>query len=303
MKTKTRVCITIDTEGDSATNPRSTYLGIQHVLPKMLEQFDAFGIKATFFVQQDEICQAGSRFPGLWQTCKEKGHEIGFHAHGIIQASLEQKEAIITRGLDILKDQGLDPVSYRGGRFHLTGQILKILEKNGIRYDSSVVPGLREVFKDGTERCNHTGAPAEPYFPSYQDHTKAGDSRILEIPINRYTKLPLDMFVGIMQGSSKDMILFDYFHETRKDDIIIVLIHSWEGLSLKIRSAVRRENSGKTNRIIYNSLGRFFSSDFLTNGAYLNGLYKFLKYISGKEDVCFATIRDAGRSRVEGASR
>jgi hypothetical protein len=302
MKNKTKVCITIDTEGDSANNPNSSFLGIQIVIPRFLEIFDTYGVKATFFVQEDEILQAGTRFSDLWNSIEKQGHEIGYHAHGIIRSSPEKQEAIITRGINNLRDKGLDVVSYRGGRFHMTGRLLEVLEKNGIKYDSSVVPGLREVFDDGIERCNHVGAPHEPYFPSFQDHTKAGDSTVLELPVNRYAKISRYLFLGVMQALPKDIILFDHLRESQKEDILIVLIHSWEGLSMRIRKHVRSEKSGKIKKIAWESARRFLPAKFLTNTFKLRGYEIFLQYIAEKDDVCFTTIREAGKSRADGLS-
>jgi hypothetical protein len=38
---------------------------------------------ATFFVQEDNICQIGSKFRFLLDIIKNQGHEIGYHAHGL----------------------------------------------------------------------------------------------------------------------------------------------------------------------------------------------------------------------------
>ncbi len=297
MEKKTKVCITIDTEADAADNPNSTYLGIQVSIPRLLDLLQKYGVKATFFVQEDDACNAGSLFPELWRSCEKQGHEIGHHAHGIIGCSPEQKDAIISRGIGTLRELGLDPVSYRGGRFHMNGPLLKILEKNKIKYDSSVVPGLREVFQDGTERCNHSGAPREPYNPSYQDHTQPGEAQILELPINRYDKHPMEFWGGVLTCRTKDVILFDYFLEQKKYEFIVALTHSWEGLSFKIRKSVRGQKYGKMKKIAMGSLRRFFSSDFLINGTYFNHVERFLKYISENHDVCFTTVREALNSR------
>ncbi len=294
MNDKTHFCVTIDTEGDAAVNRNSTYLGIHAVLPKLIDIFDKFGIKATFFIQQDKICQAGSLFSNTWKALEKQGHEIGYHAHGIIPSSAEEKDNIITHGITQLRNAGLDIVSYRGGRFHLTGPLLHILEKNEIKFDSSVVPGLREILEDGTERCNHMGAPIAPYFPSYQDHTKEGNSRILELPINRYSKFPPDRWGGIISGGSKEEILFDYFHDLRKDKLIIMLLHIWGFLSLVIKDTVRADRYGKAKKWAFHSVKGLFSPNLLTNGASLLLVEKTLEYITEKKDVRFVTIRQAG---------
>jgi hypothetical protein len=79
-----------------------------------------------------------------------------------------------TTGIENLRKLGFDPISFRAGRFHFNTEILRILEKNNVRYDSSVVPGLQE-------RCNHIGAPYCPYFPSYENHCKEGRFENLRI--------------------------------------------------------------------------------------------------------------------------
>lgn len=296
MSDKIPFCVTIDTEGDAAVNPNSTYLGIHAVLPKYCALFDKFGIKATFFVQEDKTCQAGSLFADTWSDLQKQGHEIGYHAHGIIPSSLEEKDAVITKGITKLRDAGLDIVSYRGGRFHMTGPLLHTLEKNGMRFDSSVVPGLREILKDGTERCNHLGAPIAPYFPSYEDHTRAGDSRILELPINRYSSYPPDKWGGMISGGSKEDILFDYFYDQRKDKLIIMVLHIWGSLSYMIRDTVREDRYGKVKKWAFHSLKWLLSPNWLTNGASLMLIENTLEHVAGKNDVRFATIREAGET-------
>jgi peptidoglycan/xylan/chitin deacetylase (PgdA/CDA1 family) len=290
----TKICVTIDTEGDSSENPYSTFFGIELALPLLIKVFSRFGIKATFFIQEDKICRAGSMFLDLWKSLENDGHEIGYHAHGLIRASAEEKEEIITSGLQILRESGLHPISFRGGRYCFSGSMIRILEKNGIQYDSSVVPGLRELFRDGTVRCNHLGAPHHPYFPSYENHCKEGDSKILEIPINRYPYLPSQMS-GVLKGKeSLEEVLFDYFYAIRKDKIIIINVHPWDGLSAILNRLIRNERFGYFKKIGFNNLAKMISSRSLVNRSYSSRFDSFLEYVSKKDNVCFATVRDVG---------
>jgi hypothetical protein len=296
MTDKIKVCVTVDTEGDSANNPNSTFIGIRSAIPKLVDVLDKYKIKATFFVQEDKICQVGTKFAHIWKSLEESGHEIGYHAHGILLSPPEDRETIITQGITRLRNLGLNPISYRGGRFHLNGDLLKVLEKNNIKYDSSVVPGLREVFKDGTVRCNHVGAPRKPYFPSYIDHTKPGDSTILELPVNRYPMISPEIWGGVLTVSQNDESLFDYFTKSQKDNVVIIILHSWSALSYKIRDSVRFPEYGRLKKITYEFMGKIFNKDFLTNGAHYQRLERVLKYVLEKENVCFTTIRQAGES-------
>ena len=294
-----KVCITIDIEGDSSNNPQSTFFGIEIVLPQLIKLLAKYDIKVTFFIQDDEICQTGSLFSKLWKSLENRGHEIGYHAHGLIRASIEKKEDIITKGLQKLKKLGLNPISFRAGRYHLNGSLLKILEKNNIKYDSSVVPGLQECFNDGIVRCDHIGAPYDPYFPSYENHCLDGNSRVLELPINRYPKLPSNRWGGILTGGSWDEeILFDYFYENRKESLIIIAFHSWDGLSSIIKRFVRNEKYRKIKRLVFKSMGKAIDTNFIIKSGYITRFDNFLRYILDKKDVHFKTIKEVGESLV-----
>lgn len=289
------VCITFDTEGDSANNPYSTFFGISIVLPSLIHLLNKYELKATFFIQEDKICQIGSNFSKLWKSLENDGHEIAYHAHGLIRAPIEEKRDIITKGINKLRNLGLHPISFRGGRYHFNASLLKILEENNIKYDSSVVPGLRECHKDGTVRCEHVGAPYKPYFPSYENHRQEGNSKILELPINRYPKLSSNILEGVLTGGVLYAeILFDYFYDIKKDKLIIVCVHTWEGLSYIIKRIVLKEKYGKIKRFFFEFMRKIVGSNFLIDSRYIKRFDNFLRYISGKNNVHFTTIREAG---------
>ncbi len=289
-----KICLTVDTEGDAAENPHSTFLGIEHVLPRLIKVFSRFGIKATFFVQEDHLCQVGSRFRGLWKSLEDDGHEIGYHAHGLIRSSPAERAEIITSGLRTMRSLGFDPVSFRAGRYYLSGSLIGVLEDNGIKYDSSVVPGLKEHFPDGAVRCDHLDAPRQPYFLSYEDHRREGSSRILEVPINRYPDLP-PRASGVLKGKDPlEEVLFDYFHDIRKDSIIVISVHSWDGLSAILARLVRNERNGFFKKRTFEALAKIIGPDHLVNGAYVNRLENLMTYMIKKDDAGFATIGQVG---------
>jgi len=295
-KEPVKICLTVDTEGDAAENPHSTYLGIEHALPRLLNVFSRFGIKATFFVQEDRVCQVGARFRGLWKSLEHDGHEIGYHAHGLIRSSPAERAEIITSGLRTMRGLGFDPISFRAGRYYLSGSLVGVLEDNGIKYDSSVVPGLKEHFPDGAVRCDHLGAPHQPYFLSYEDHRQEGGSRILEVPINRYPGLP-PRASGVLKGKDPlEEVLFDYFCDVRKDKIIVISVHSWDGLSAILTRLVRNERNGYFKKMAFNSLAKIVSPEYLVNGAYENRLDNLMTYMIKKDEIGFATIGEVGLS-------
>ncbi len=292
------VCITIDTEGDSADNPYSTFFGVEIIIPELIKLFSQYNIKATFFIQEDEILHVGSRFSILWKSLEAHNHEIGYHAHGLIGSSTEKKERIITKGIQKLRELGFDPISFRAGRYHFNNSFVRILENNGIKYDSSIVSGLRECFRDGTERCNHIGALYRPYFLSYEDHCKEGTSKILEMPINRYLKLPSNKGGKLTGKGDNEEVLFDYFYEIRNDEVIIINMHPWDGLRTLVNKFVRDEKYGIITKFSYNFTKKAVGSAFMISNAYFNLLNSLLAYISEKDEAKFTTVKEAGEGII-----
>ena len=107
----THVCITLDVEGDSASNKYSTFYGIKLVLPELVTLFSKYGIEATFFVQEDEFCKVGSRFSKYWKALADDNHEIGLHTHGLIQYSKNKMCSVIKNGIQELRNLGLNEMS------------------------------------------------------------------------------------------------------------------------------------------------------------------------------------------------
>ena len=296
----TDICITIDTEGDSADNPHSTYFGIKVIIPLVLDLFAKYDIKATFFVQEDSVCQVGSTFSDLWNSLENQGHEIGYHAHGLIGLPLEEKQKIITNGIDRLRNLGLHPVSFRAGRYHFDSSYLKILEKNNIKFDSSVIPGQQESSGDRIVISDHVGAPHTPYFPSYENHRFEGDSKILELPINRYPKMKPHKWGGLIKvGWRGEQVLLDYFMDIRKDKLIIINSHSWTGLSSIAIKLVRKQKYGRMKRCLSESMRKLISSKLLINPAHFVNFDDLLDYIAGKDGIRFVTIHEAGKNILE----
>jgi len=291
-----KVCYTIDTEGDAPGINTSTYYGIELVLPKLLELFSLYNVKATFFIEEDMSVKIASRYPNFIEKIQESGHEIGYHAHGLVGSTEEKQEKIITSGIEKLREMGYDIVSFRAERYHLNAKILKILEKNSIQFDSSVIPDLNEIVSN-VEWNNHIGAPYHPYFPSYEDHRKKGNCKILEIPINRIRNAGPKYGETVLQGwkvYEKD--LFDFFYENVNDQIIIISIHPWQGLS-DFFGIFRRKHElfeKKRYELMSKILGTGLNlSHQLINKNYFEGFSDFLNYIS-KKDIEYVPIKIAG---------
>ncbi|MFH0959815.1 MAG: hypothetical protein V1897_14050 [Pseudomonadota bacterium] len=89
-----------------------------------------------------------------------------------------------------LSDGKSIPTSFRMGRFNLGPKMFRVLERMGVKVDSSVSP-LRKSYGGP----DHLIAPSDPYFPNSLNPLEKGKSSVLEAPI---TILPI--FKGVMNG-------------------------------------------------------------------------------------------------------
>ncbi len=99
----------------------------------------------------------------------------------LLIAKLENLLAAINR-------MGIDPVSFRMGRFNLGPKMFSILEETKMQVDSSIAP-MRRYYGGPA----HLSAKTDPYFPDSKNPLLPGKSEILEVPI---TILPLRPRLG-----------------------------------------------------------------------------------------------------------
>ncbi len=292
-----KVCYTIDTEGDMPVSNESTFFGMKNAIPKILQIFKQTDIKATFFIQEDSFINMSSIFPELLEKIDESGHEIGLHCHGLINKNENEQETIIKEGLNNLRTLGYDPMSFRAGRYHFNSQLFEILEKESIKYDSSVVPNLREII-DGVEWNNHVDVPYTPYFPSYGDHRETGNSSVLEIPLTRIKNAGQEYGKTVLQGYKPyEEKLFDYFYGKEEYNLILISIHPFDGLRSIFnfyRKSAELNKDFKSKfmcKLIGSSLDTF---NLLLEENYIKRFKEIMSYISQNE-VDFVTLKSAGQ--------
>jgi hypothetical protein len=192
-----KLAVTIDVEEEGLF--RGTYetgnapvenvsrLGLLHLIFSELE------IHPTLFVSyQAARCE---RFRGFLLDLSEKWKgEIGAHLHYWNTPPIEPipfadpvpsewiLRPLLSAKLDTLmeslRQMGVQPRSFRMGRFSMGSNLFSLLEEKGFMVDSSILPG-REW--DGGP--SHLSAPIDPYFPDPKDVCAPGGSRILEAPL------------------------------------------------------------------------------------------------------------------------
>ncbi len=172
------VVLGIDCETDVGSF-YTTYNGLVHGTPKLLDLLAQRSIEATFFFTG----AAARAHPEVVRAVLEAGHEVGCHSlfhetvgealfdvpcvTPILPEEVEHRLEVATQWVE--EAAGAMPVSFRAPRLFGGTRMLVALERLGYVADASYP-------------MYYYGEPLAPYHPSPEDWTKPGDMRILEIP-------------------------------------------------------------------------------------------------------------------------
>jgi polysaccharide deacetylase family protein (PEP-CTERM system associated) len=125
---------------------------------RILQLFDRFGVKGTFFV----LGWVARRDPDLIREIQRRGHEIACHGYGhqlVYRIGPEAFRRDIRYAKKILEDITGGPVcGYRAPSYSITARslwALDILIEEGFSYDSSIFPIRHDIY----------GIPDAPRYP------------------------------------------------------------------------------------------------------------------------------------------
>jgi hypothetical protein len=195
------LCVTIDTECDKGkawrTRRPTSFDGVHSGIKDRLQPlFAEFGAKPTYLLSPEVLRDAAcvEYFRALAPSC-----ELGTHLHGEF-AEPDAFEPDVTRvfqrdyppdlerqKLTYLTDLFIrafsqQPSSFRAGRFGIGSASIGILESLGYTVESSVTPHM-DWTSAGAPGLSFEGSPTQPYHPNPDDPGRAGNSKILEVPL------------------------------------------------------------------------------------------------------------------------
>lgn len=192
--------VAIDTEGDNQWDAQARlHQRFENIyaLDRLHEFFRRHGVRPTYVITHPVATDP--RSAEVLRRLHEAGDcEIGAHHHAwetppctetdirrhpyALQLPLDQFDAQLASLTDaITAAVGVRPVSYRSGRFGFSASHVSSLERAGYLVDSSVAPLFYEAHKGGPDFVE---APLTPYFLAYDNATRPGSSRVLELPIS-----------------------------------------------------------------------------------------------------------------------
>lgn len=171
-------------------------------LPALLEVFEHWKLKATFFVIGNELNR-----PVCAEFCRRAvaaGHRIGNHSfyHRIDYAKLtdpQKREEIFATDKAITAATGQKPLGFRSPGYHVDDAALAALAEAGYAYDSSILPGPAGLMIGAYMALIGRGGIGKSFgrwtsvFASQRPHLMEipGGGRIWEFPIATFPVLRL----------------------------------------------------------------------------------------------------------------
>ena len=164
--------------------------------PRLLQLFDRFGIKTTWFIPGHSI----ETFPTQMKAVADAGHEIGLHGYSHenpVAMTAAQEEEVLDKCIDLIQNlSGKKPQGYVAPWWEFSPITNELLLKKGIKYDHSLhhhdfQPYYARV-GDSWTNIDFT-KPAREWMKPL---VRGRDSTLIEIPGNWYLDdLPPMMFV------------------------------------------------------------------------------------------------------------
>lgn len=233
-----RVFFTNDVEHTSVSGAVWERIATQvdeDALPRLLDLYDKYGVKSTFFV----LGQLAELKPNIVKQIVARGQEIGSHGyqHDYRRAfdvmTLDEQIAELRQSKDLLEQiGGQEVISFRAPALRVNGDTPKALREAGYKYDSSVAPQRMDAFMSlGANKKQWLKAPRAIYETTVDNLARKGKSGIIEVPITSYG-VP---YIGTVMRISPHVLTplirrLLYKESKRKDTPVTFLYHPSEAV-------------------------------------------------------------------------
>ena len=265
-------------------------------LPMLLDLYDKYGVKATFFY----IANFAKQHPEIIKIVQERGHEIACHGltHRHDKAfdvmSYEEQLEHLSTAKKILEDiAGEEVVSFRAPALRVNFDTPKALIEAGFRFDSSVAHQRMDMFMSlgSKNKMQWFGAPRTPYVANAGNLARKGSSPITEVPVSSFVVPYIGTFMRISPLINALTRRLLYLETKNTQKAINFLIHpneviTEENLNLK----TQRRASSYIGYLLSDVLRRRLKQKKLGIDA-LNLFEKEIRYWSLK-DYDFKRIKD-----------
>lgn len=206
------ILITNDVETTSILNhcldDKTGELVLKQGMPRLLELYDKFSIKATFFY----TAYIAKLYPDVVRMVIPYGHEVGSHGytHDVKEAfdvlSFSEQKEHLRKSKDILENiTGKEVISFRAPAARVNKNTAQALIETGFKIDSSVASQRLDMFMSfgAFNKLNWITAPRLPYFTDHKNIFKHGNGTLLEIPISAFGLPYIGTFMRIAPGLNR----------------------------------------------------------------------------------------------------
>jgi glycosyltransferase involved in cell wall biosynthesis len=229
LRAPRRVHFSVDVEEDYQL-PSPSYRGVTEAVPRLLETFRRAGIPASFFVTAD----VAKRFPDLLERIRMEGHHVGSHglsheAGRLSGRDLERQSHELGLAFSAIRRSMSEPLAFRAPNFRVDARTVYALGQQGIRVDSSVVPGRTVRATREALRLDFRGAPTQAYRMSSIRPAALGLSGVVQVPVAANplaSGSPLGLGYLNLEGPEKAL---EALARSPSRDVVF-LIHPWEAI-------------------------------------------------------------------------
>lgn len=213
-------------------------------LPRFLELFSRLSVPATLFAVGEDLASeaAASALAGAHRA----GLEVGNHSHGHDYALSRREEGRIAseveRGAAAIEAAvGAPPLGFRAPGYTLSAALYRALVAGGYLYDSSTFPAVpyyaaKALVRTGLSLLGQPSrsildtprvllAPRLPYRPDPSAPYRAGEGRVLELPIATapVSRLP---FIGTLITTLPSPLVHAVYRSMRRMDFFNLELHA-----------------------------------------------------------------------------
>lgn len=165
---------------------------VEHeTLPRLLDLYDKYGVRSTFFVL-GELAQIR---PNIVRMIANRGQEVASHGvtHDYKRAfdvlPMEEQIRELRESKDLLEQiAGQEVISFRAPALRVNQDTPIALTEAGYRFDSSIAPQRMDAFMSlgGKNKKQWLGAPRAIYETDMHNLARIGQSGIIEVPVSSF---------------------------------------------------------------------------------------------------------------------
>lgn len=163
----------------------------QNTLPLLLDLYDKYNVRSTFFV----LASLAEIRPNIVRQIHARGQEVASHgySHDYTRAfdllSLEEQVEELKLSKDILEQiTGDEVVSFRAPALRVNEFTPLALKEAGYKYDSSIAPQRLDAFMSlgSKKKRAWLKAPRMVYHTAEDNLARKGNNSIIEVPVASY---------------------------------------------------------------------------------------------------------------------